>query len=195
LNGLRDLLPGGPLCNTIGLICDWVETNDRFELLRWICEKILSSQQSNHTLTGISYAIMDLHDYLDVGCDTDGDSLEVFFDAASPKLTLFIETLFQRVTQRESGALTRQRLAFAGYVSLRFMTQSPGLIAMQKFPRTCAIEIAGCNAVHGTKPFLARIEQDAVEMDGAVHWGQHNEIDMAAVEKMFDPCLPKDALR
>ena len=77
---------------------------------------------------------------------------------------------------------------------MRFMAQSEGLIAMQKFPRSCAFEIAGFKAVLGTEPYLAQVEMDAVEMGATVHWGQRNSLTMEMVEKVFDAHGPSGAL-
>ena len=84
LDQLRSSLPPGPLGNTIGAICNWAADNDRFEFVRRLTEVVMASEQKPRTLTGIGYAIMDIHNYEDVGCSANGDSLEVFFDAASP---------------------------------------------------------------------------------------------------------------
>jgi len=178
LEQFRDSLPPGPLGKTMGLICIWAAETDNMEIFRRIAEAALASDQRPRDYRAISYGVMDIHNYLDVGCSANGDSLEVFFDAASPNLVVFIERLFQRMKELENGWLTGTRLAFAGYVAVRFMSQSAALLAMQQFPRTCSLEIAGYLDVPGTVPFLTTIEQDAVELGATIHWGQRNDLTM-----------------
>jgi hypothetical protein len=196
LYALRNPIPdGSPLCFATGAIFNWAAANHHFDLLRFVSEQVLSQQLSAQSVTAISYAIMDFFDYLDVGCFLVGDSLEVFFDAASPNLVAFVEQLFERMNELGNGSLTSgEPSAFAGFVSLRFMSGSAALIAMQKFPRTCAVEIAGCRSVHGAEAFLAQVEMDAVALGGTVHWGQRNDITMETVEKMFGATGPTGAL-
>jgi hypothetical protein len=196
LNALRNPIPdGSPICFAIGAISNWAAANNHFEVLRYVSDKVLSQQLSAQSVTAISYAIMDFFDYLDVGCFLVGDSMEVFFDASSPNLVAFVEQLFGRMSELENGSLTGgQPGAFAGFVSLRFMSQTAALIGMQKFPRTCAIEIGGCSNIHGAETFLARIEMDAVAMSGTVHWGQRNDVTMEMVEDMFNATGPTGAL-
>jgi hypothetical protein len=101
-------------------------------------------------------------------------------------LIKYVENIFQRMDELENGApWVGAPQAFAGYVSLRFMAKSEGLIAMQQFHNTCSLEIAGFNTVLGAAPFLRRIEMDAVAMGGTVHWGQHNDLTMPMVEQAY----------
>jgi len=142
----------------------------------------------------ISYAVMDEHDYLNVSCVAPGDSIEIFFDATDPKLVDFIDLVLIRVRQLENGELSGGPEAFGGYISLRFMAQSEAHIAMQKWPRTCSIEIAGLSRVEGTEPFLKRIEADAVDFRAVLHWGQRNNWSMKDVEGVYVPAGPWGAL-
>src|SRR5262249_34672283 len=139
----------------------------------------------------ISYAIMDEHDYLNVSCVAPGDSVEIFFDATNPKLVEFIDLVLVRMRQLENGELPgvseagggswlpvtetpRGPEGFGGYISMRFMGPSPSHIAMQRWQRTCSIEIAGLSHVNGTGPFLAQVEDDAIKFGAILHWGQRN---------------------
>lgn len=190
LEVIKSILPGGPLGNTVGAITNWCAANNAYWLLQEIAEFVIDSeQQTPWDKTAISYAILDSHDYTDIGCDVNVDSLEVFFDAADPQelLIKYVENIFQRINELEKGApwANNTPQAFAGYVSLRFMAKSRGLIAMQRFERTCAMEIAGFTKVDGTAPFLQQIERDAVSMGGTVHWGQRNDLTMEMVEKAY----------
>jgi hypothetical protein len=139
----------------------------------------------------ISYAAMDEHDYLNVGCVAPADTIEFFVDADSPELPNFIDHVLGRVIDLQVGALTNgQPAAFGGYVSLRFMTQSQALLAMQRWPRTCSIEIAGLSRVLGTDPLLQTLEEDAKQFDVVLHWGQRNGWPMREIEKRFGSTAP-----
>jgi hypothetical protein len=164
------LIQSGPLGDAVGSICNWCAQNNQFEIVREIEEYVLSTQQKLEDITAISYAILDTHDYTDQGCDVNIDSLEVFFDASSqtagmPLLIIYVEKIFQRIAELEQGAAWANGTpqAFAGYIGLRFMSSSKGLIAMQRWAYTCSMEIAGFNKVDSTKPFLTQIEKDALE--------------------------------
>jgi hypothetical protein len=173
---LRDSIEPGPLFNTVAKIANWAAENGRFDILRIILEFALRKDAKAGTdMKAISYAVMDVHNYLDVNCYTWGDSLEVFFDvsttAAGATLVSYIDKLLQRINELENGTLplengtvTGRPLSFPSYVSLRFMSGSSGLIAMQKWNRVCSVEIAGIGPAHGTEPFLAAAERDAILM-------------------------------
>jgi hypothetical protein len=187
------LIQSGPLGDAVGSICNWCAQNNQFEIVREIEEYVLSTQQKLEDITAISYAILDTHDYTDQGCDVNIDSLEVFFDASSqtagmPLLIIYVEKIFQRIAELEQGAAWANGTpqAFAGYIGLRFMSSSKGLIAMQRWAYTCSMEIAGFNKVDSTKPFLTQIEKDALALGGTVHWGQRNDLTSAAVASIFD---------
>jgi hypothetical protein len=65
---------------------------------------------------------------------------------------------------------------------------------MQKFPTTCAVEIAGPSEMLGTEPFMAALEREAVDLGATLHWGQRNNLRMKQVEMVFDPNGPAGAL-
>jgi hypothetical protein len=194
LEFVRNLVPQGPLGETLGGIANWAAENGKMGTFRWLAEEVMGSQQKPHTYTAISYAVMDIHNYKDRGCSVSGDSLEVFFDVSTPaagsNMVAYVENLFIRIKELESGTLTGTPMAFPGYISLRFMSQSRALLAMQKFPRVCAIEITGLLAAHGTIPFLKQVQQDAWQMGATVHWGQRHDLEMKQVEQNFDPNPP-----
>jgi len=192
LEGLYGLVPGGPLGDTVGAICNWCAENDHFEIVREVQEAVMAAQLKPQDTTAISYAVLDSHDYTDIGCKVNVDSLEVFFDASDPQgntplLVEYVQNLFNRIGELEDGAAWANNTpqAFVGYISLRFMSRSQGLIAMQQFRHTCAMEIAGFNKVNGTAPFLKQIEADALKAGGTVHWGQRNDLTMADIEKSY----------
>lgn len=189
LDALRARLPRGPLGTTLAAITNWAAETDHFEVLRRLNGIAFEQDQTPRALTAISYAVMDIHDYRGDSCIPWGDSLEVFFEASDANILRFVENLLARI-----AALEGQRLGFGGYVAIRFMKKSEGLIAMQKWDRTCSLEIAGIGEVHGTEPFLRDTERDAVALHATVHWGQRNNLSMKDVEAMYDADAPSGAL-
>jgi hypothetical protein len=196
---LRDDFPG-KLGAYMGGITNEAVSTDHMEILRHVADESMSTRIKDRDVTAISYALLDYHDYPDIGCSAEGESLEVFLDHNGPTLVPYVEKLFQRMVELENGwlvsatGMTYNKLAFPGYISIRFMSQSSAPIAMQKWPRVCSFEIAGYSAALGTRPFLSRVEQDAVDMGGTVHWGQRNNLNMKQVEALYDPSGPSGAL-
>jgi hypothetical protein len=133
-------------------------------------------------LTGISYGVMDQHNYQNRGCVDPGDSIEFFVDANNPLLIQFIDSALAAVRDLASGGK-----AFGGYISMRFMTTSPSFLAMQRWPRTCSIEIAGLSRASGTEDLIARLEEESRQHDIILHWGQRNKRSMDDIEKHFIP--------
>ncbi len=199
LTHVREGYPG-KLGNYVGAIANWAAETDHMEILRHVSELGMSNSLQDRLLTAIGYGLLDIHDYPDIGCSAEGESLEVFFDHNGPNLVPFVEKLFQRMVELENGGLvapdgdTYNKSAFPGYVSIRFMSRSAGLIAMQKWTRVCSLEIAGYSAALGTRPFLTKVEQDAIDMGGTVHWGQRNNLNMKQVEAMYDANGPNGPL-
>jgi DNA-binding protein YbaB len=127
-------------------------------------------------------------------CSKNGDSIEVFFDAWTPDAKNFLDLVFQRVRQLEDGTLPGSgglRMAFPGYVAIRFTQATEALLGMQRWGTTVSMEIASINACKGTGPLLRRVHQDALDYLGpigpraSVHWGQKNTVDMKHVEDAF----------
>ncbi|MBT2667299.1 hypothetical protein J7J00_17610 [Bacillus sp. ISL-4] len=191
LKSFLAIAPSGPLGKTLTAICNWATENDLFEVIRRINEYLIESEMDpKKVYTAISYALMDGTNYKNVGCQFPGDSLEAFFDHTDPNLVVFIDRIIQRVNELESGKITGKPLAIGGWVALRFMSQSSALIAMQKFPRTCSVEIAMPVEILGTEPFMQLIERDAIELGATLHWGQRNNMNMKDVERLFDATGP-----
>jgi hypothetical protein len=185
--------------DALAALVNFLAQNQLFSVLRFIFGKIYDSQHaydpSQPRTPAISYAAMDSHDYLNVGCVAPGDSIEIFFDATDPKLIDFIDLVLVRLRQLENGNLQgADEEAFGGYISLRFMSQSQAPLAMQQWPRTCSIEIAGLSRVNGTAPFLTRIEADAIDYNAILHWGQRNNWQMKHVESIYFPTGPNGQL-
>jgi hypothetical protein len=134
------------------------------------------------TTTAISYSIMDEHNYQNIGCVAPGDSIDFFIDASKPLLAEFIDSALNAVRD-----LADDGKAFGGYISMRFMTESPSFLAMQRWKRTCAIEIAGLSRAFGTEPLIARLEEESRQRDIILHWGQRNRRSQKDIEKHFYP--------
>ena len=74
------------------------------------------------------------------------------------------------------------------------MAASDAFLAMQRWPMTCALEIAGLSRVNGTQKFLELVEADAIETNAIIHWGQRNNWHMKQVESLYDPSPPMGLL-
>lgn len=153
--------------------------------IRAILLVIFESQQSKHDFVAISYAVMDSHDYKDRSCFGNAESIEVFFDATRPDIyCTYVDQIlaFEALQQETQGLLT------AGYISLRYVQGSNGLIAPARFPETVVMEIAGLRDTEGTGAFiqnamnLARHPQFSVPF----HWGQNNPLTRPEVERIFN---------
>src|SRR5882724_2114000 len=197
LNELLAILAPGPLFNTLAVIANWAATNDHMEIFRFCADIGMGFDQGKRDWSAISYAIMDIHNYLDVNCTSWGDSLEVFIDVSTPtggnNLIDYVDGILQHTSEMANGwlsvddpALAGKRMGFPGYISLRFMGQTQALIGMQKWSRACSLEIDGVGEAHGTGPYLAAAERDSVVRHGTVHWGQRNDLRMKEVERMWD---------
>ncbi|MFF1657755.1 hypothetical protein [Streptomyces sp. NPDC058255] len=184
--------------DTLAFVIDFLTIGGWFFIVRWLYTCIAESA-SEHNPAGrtpaISYATMDTHDYLNLGCVSPGDSVEIFFDATDPNLINFIDLVLVRIRQLENGELENgEPAAYGGYISLRFTGPSSSDIAMQQWPITCSVEIGGLSHVNGTQTLLKRVEQDAVDFGAILHWGQRNNWTMDNVETSYSPNPPYGAL-
>jgi hypothetical protein len=136
----------------------------------------------NNPLTAISYAVMDTHNYRNKGCIAPGDSIEFFMDGTTPELPSFIDYALDQVR-----ALADEGQGFGGYISLRFMKDSASFLAMQRWPRTCSIEIAGLSKVAGCGPYHERLEEESRKRNIVLHWGQRNNRSQKDLETVFSP--------
>ena len=153
-------------------------------ILAWqmISYKVFSSQQADRDYEAISYAVMDGHDYLDLSCAVNVDSIEVFFNATDPMLIAFIDALlvFERI-QENNGK------AFVGYISLRFTGRTRALIGEERHTRNAVVEVAGLNDITGVKELIDFAIMLALDPNfkGILHWGQRNESNRAHIEARF----------
>jgi hypothetical protein len=148
------------------------------QLLYWIG----ANTEHPAVKTAVSYAVMDIHNYKNKGCVAPGDSIEFFIDGTIPGLPSFIDYAINEVRN-----LADEGLGFGGYISIRFMKDSPSFLAMQRWPRTCSIEIAGLSKVDGCRPYLERLEEESRKRDIILHWGQRNNRSQEDLEKVFSP--------
>lgn len=192
LSGIRHLLPneakfGDFICAAMNTLGD-LRACSLVQLLYSI------GQESEHLdtskpLVAISYGVMDEHDYLNRGCVAPGDSIEFFFDGTTPDFVDFVDYVIDQVRD-----LADEGKMLAGYLSLRFMSDSPSFLAMQRWPRTVSMEIASLSKVSGADEFMYRIEAESLNRGIILHWGQRNNRVQADVESKFYMGTWRDAL-
>lgn len=154
-------------------------------VVRTIFLKIFETQQGQRDFVALSYAVMDTHDYKDRSCFGNAHSIEVFFDASRPDIyCTYVDQIlaFEAAQQENEGRVT------AGYISLRYVRGSRGLIAPSRFANTVVIEVAGIRDASGTIPFVNNAAKVARHPQFAApfHWGQFNPLSQAEVERIFN---------
>lgn len=182
MNDLRGALLGDPTTRPAGLFV-W----------QMIAAKVFTDLQNDAKFDAISYAVMDGFDYLDRNCTNNADSIEVFFDATDMMLVAFVDALLAF----EVGQEITSGKAFVGWISLRFTGQSHALLAPQKFPISCAVEIAGLADVTGSQDLIDYAQMLALNPNfmGTLHWGQHNDSSRTQIEQRFgDPLADPNSL-
>jgi hypothetical protein len=186
LSGVRALLPDeikfGDIAAAVLNELAAMGANSLVQVLYGLASKGEHPDPDNPVGPAISYAVMDQHNYTNVGCVAPGDSIEFFMDASNPQLIAFIDSALAAVRD-----LAEDGKAFGGYVSMRFMTTSGAYLAMQRWTRTCSIEIAGLSQASGTEDLIARLEEESRARDIILHWGQRNHRLIKDVEKHFSP--------
>src|SRR5262249_37305516 len=142
-----------------------------------------------NNLIALSYAVMDQHNYQNKGCVAPGDSIELFFDANKTDCISFVDFVLDTVRD-----LADDGKVWAGYLSMRFMTQSSSFLAMQQFPRTVSMEIASLSRASGAEDLLSRIEEESRNRGIVLHWGQRNNRNQDDIEKKFSMVKWRDGL-
>jgi hypothetical protein len=177
LNNLRAGLMGDPHVRYAGIL-----------IWRAIANEVFKSQQAPVTFSAISYAVMDTHDYTDISCEVNVRSVEVFFEAADPNLTAFVNRLL--LFEIDQEILSGQSVA--GYISLRFCGQTEATIGPEKFFRTCAVECAGLADDAGSTDFVNYAVALALDpnIKGVLHWGQQNDSTRQQIEFAFSDSPP-----
>jgi hypothetical protein len=165
-------------------------------IVRSIFFAAFQSEQGNRDYVALSYAVMDTHDYTDRSCFSNAESLEVFFDASRPDIyCTYVDAIlaFEAAQQERDGRFT------VGYVSLRYITGSRGLIAPARFDDTVVLEVAGLRDASGSVPFVMNAAKVARHpmFNASFHWGQFNPLTRAEVEQRFGsaPGSPLDRWR
>jgi hypothetical protein len=188
LSGIRAALPDelkfGDIAASVLNMLASIGAHSLVQLLYWAASSGEHPDPAQPPQPAISYAVMDQHDYQNIGCVAPGDSIEFFIDANSAKLIEFIDAALAAVRD-----LANAGLAFGGYISMRFMTTSPAFLATQRWARTCSIEIAGLSRASGTETLISRLEEESRNYDIALHWGQRNHRNIDDVEKHFSPTV------
>jgi hypothetical protein len=170
-NGLLDPDEPDPAQRAAGLFA--------WQLINYLA---FQSKQSDLDFEAISYAVMDRKDYPDISCETNVDSVEVFFSAVDDRLIAFVDALIAyEITQEMRG------LACVGYAALRFMKPSRALLGMQKHDVTCAVEVAALKDVSGSQEMVDYAVRLALNPSygGVLHWGQRNDYTMVDVERRY----------
>jgi hypothetical protein len=147
-----------------------------------IAFKLFSKLQANNDHIAISYVVMDTHDYLDLTCNVNVDSIEVFFRADDPMLLAFVDALIAYEIRQEF-----QGKAFVGYAGLRFTGKTRALIGPQRWDETAVVEIAGLKDTSGVSElvdFAIGLSRDK-NFSGILHWGQRNESNVEDIEFRF----------
>ena len=170
-NNLLDPLIPDPVLKKAGLITWQMIANQGFE-----------SQQKNRDMEAISYAVMDSHDYLNISCDVNVDSVEVFFDSVDDRLVGYIDALIDFERQQEY-----QGKATVGYASIRMTQGTRALLGVQKHPITAAVEVSCLRDVTGGTDLVAHATTLARSgnFGALLHWGQRNEYTVDEVEARY----------
>jgi hypothetical protein len=178
------------LGDLVAEICNLAVAQNLGFLVQVMNESMLAAGQSpvpaDDPLTDLYYAILDRFNYRDRACITNGDSLEVAFDASAGAHVDFVDgPLFDLTRRLLDGSLTGTPAAFGGYASMRFTARTRALLGIQKWDRTCIIEVAGLKSLSGMGTLLDALESAAKGMGATVHWGQRNNLIRSEVEAMY----------
>lgn len=153
--------------------------------IRVLFLQTFETQEGKRDFVALSYAVMDTHDYKERSCFGNAYSIEVFFDANRPDTycTYVDQVLaFEAAQQENDGHVT------AGYISLRYVQGSRGLIAPSRFANTAVIEVSGIRDASGSIPFVNNAIKVARHPQFAApfHWGQFNPLNQDEVERIFN---------
>lgn len=151
-----------------------------------IAYKIFESMQGDLEFGALSYAVMDRKNYRDLSCEHNVASVEVFFDADDSRLVAFVDALIAFEIEQEFRGKS-----FLGYASLRFTGRTRAHLGMERWARTCAIEVAGLKDMSGSEEMVEYAAQLALNPNfgGILHWGQYNPSNSAQVASRFGGSL------
>jgi hypothetical protein len=185
---LRAEREGSSIGDAIAEIGNSAVADDKSWVLNLIAEAVIASGQAptSRPHEDLGYAIQDRYNYDDVSCITSADSIEVAFDADTSAPVDFINTgVIPLARDLLDGRLTGNRQAFAGYASMRWTAKTEALIGIQRWDRSCIIEVAGFKTFSGSGPYLDALEAHAKTMGGTVHWGQRNSLTRTDVNNAY----------
>ena len=116
-------------------------------------------------------------------------ALEVAFDATTTAYLTFVDEMLVLLENEYAG---KDKMALAGWISLRFQGQSRAYLSPQnRAKRTCTVELVGIVGVKSSQPLLDMVEELARQHNGIQHWGMHNNLLMSDVESGAYPNLQK----
>ncbi len=79
----------------------------------------------------------------------------------------------------------RQRTFHTSPLGVRFMAASPHWMAMQYARPTCTIETPLLKGTRALGLILQRVEQALDKLGGRPHWGQHNDLTLARIRRLY----------
>jgi hypothetical protein len=179
------LVPGTTIGDYLAAAENVLTQIGQFDLAASIVNQILSSFQSpGPPRTDVSFRIMDTTDYR-ANCFK-SLSLEVAFNADDTAYIDYISAVFNLINKFAS-----QKILTGAYISLRYCGGSDALLAMEQWPHTVCIEIAGLAHLSQETQVLKAFEDETANHVGAdgklptVHWGQLNSRTRAQVDAIF----------
>lgn len=147
-----------------------------------ISYELFKTQQGDNDIEGVSYSILDNHDYMAYACDVNVASMEVFFDSRSDELIAFIDQLLSfEVRQQYQGKAT------LGYAAIRFTGPTRATLGEQFYKTTAVVEVSALKDVTGGEDmvsFACSIARSEM-FGGILHWGQQNDCTQAEIEARF----------
>ena len=152
--------------------------------MTWQCimHKVFSSEQEDLEFDAISYAVMDRWDYLDKSCFVNVDSLEVFFDATDSMLT-YLHRCASGVRAGPGGSRVGPSPAISRF---GFTGPTCALLGMQRYPLTCAVEVAGLRGVEGSQAVVdyAHAVPLHPQFHGTGIWAQRHDATLPYVQEL-----------
>jgi hypothetical protein len=149
-------------------------------LTTWVLSRAPQLAATPQPVVGVSYELMDLSSPIDHWYRA--ISAEYFVSAVDVRAAgQFVQHAIIDVID----AAMDEGIVPAGYVSVRFTGRSRGLLAMERWDLTCAVEVAILRGIRGSPELLERIQARTLDAGGTVHWGQYNTLDSQGVERMY----------
>lgn len=173
------LVPSITLGDYLATIINVMSQFGLFNVATGVVDSMLSSQQSPHNVTDLSFKIMDTYNP-QANCYK-ARSLEVAFNADDTGYIDYLNNDIFGLINSFSG----QNMLFGGYISLRYCGGSGGLLAIEKFKNTVCIEMSALDGLSSDTTILTAFEQAAANRGAAIHWGQMNTRTCRDIEAVF----------